>query len=325
MLPGIIASTAARARAAARNASQPFAARDRARLRTISRRAPANKTPVGTKATWLTDIDPYPPPTGGKITTVSLGVNTVSRRCIWRTSRPLTRMRTRFHKSPSLSTQRSKSRPYFATSARSKSPSVASGWCQSSSFLWVISRRSAKYKIFILALAPPASRTILCVEAQLLELCRSRDPLLVPAAQLVIGRQHLGKPAEHALRRAGLDRLLEEPRRKRIVLRGQSRVEVPLPLEVPDALAALHESFGRVLDARDRAEHFGEFRCTNPKSREQACPRGVERGGQVLKGDHEGRLAVGRVLVDLHWCAEHLWRYGVAANMGGTAVCRGIV
>src|SRR5271166_3021059 len=131
----------------------------------------------------LSRLYPYPPPSGGKITTVSLGANDVLRLCIPRTSFPLTRMMTRFHKSPSFSTQRSNSCPYCVTRSRNKSPSVASGWCQSSSFLWVMSRRRAKYSIFIVAIAPPTSRTMLCTEAQLLELFRGRDPVLVPAAQ----------------------------------------------------------------------------------------------------------------------------------------------
>src|SRR5271166_1584683 len=53
MTSGIIASTAVRAMAAARNASEPFARRDRIPARRISRSAAANKTPVGTKTGWI--------------------------------------------------------------------------------------------------------------------------------------------------------------------------------------------------------------------------------------------------------------------------------
>src|SRR5208283_2831054 len=56
MLAGIIASVAVSAMAAARNASQPFAVRDRTPPRTISRRAPPNRTPVGTKTGFITAL-----------------------------------------------------------------------------------------------------------------------------------------------------------------------------------------------------------------------------------------------------------------------------
>ncbi len=74
----------------------------------------------------------------------------------------------------------------------------------------------------------------------------------VPAARLVVLRQHLGQLVDQALGRAGLGRLRSAGAAAGVVLRGEAGAVVEVALHVPDALADQAQVLERELRRRRR-------------------------------------------------------------------------